>query len=92
MENGSKRNTRGCVVMSGAITSNYRENILTVITREYSAKRHGAKILARHAKASYRTAQAWISGRNVPSGQHFMNLLQECEAMADIIKKGSVDG
>jgi len=73
--------------MTCAVASDYRVSILTVIAREYSAKRHGAKILARDAKASYRTAQAWISGRNVPTGKHFMNLLQECEAMAALIKQ-----
>ena len=87
MQNKRKQHAQGCVEMSYAITSDYRETILTVIAREYSAKRHAAKILAKHAKASYRTAEAWVAGRNVPSGAALMNIMAECEPMADAINR-----
>lgn len=64
-----------------ANASNYDDLVLTIITSEYRPHRHAAKMLAKHANASYRTAQAWLSGRNVPSGKHFMNLLTECETL-----------
>ena len=80
----SGRNTMMCVE---TVSSDYRETILQVIAHEYSAKRHAAKILAKHAQASYRTAEAWVSGRNVPSGAALMNIMAECEPMAAAIKR-----
>jgi hypothetical protein len=73
--------------MNNAITSDYRESVLAVIAREYGPMRHAAKILAQHAQASYRTAESWIAGRNVPSGESLMNLMSECNALADEINR-----
>lgn len=84
MENGRKLAAMSCVVIG---QSDYRETILNVIAQQYATKRHAAKILARHAKASYRTAEAWIAGRNVPSGASLMNLMAECEVLADEVMR-----
>lgn len=83
MRNGSKQNPRWCVRKMDATASDYREVILTVIAREYGPMRHSAKILAKHAQTSYRTAEAWVSGRNVPSGKSLVNIMANCKAMAD---------
>lgn len=72
--------------MSG-ITSDYRETVLTVIAQEYSPLRNGAKILARHAKASYRTAEAWVAGRNAPSIKSVMNIAANCRAMSNELNR-----
>jgi hypothetical protein len=85
VENGSNKHARWCVNLVETSPSFYRETILTIIAREYGAKRHAAKILARHAQSSYRTAEAWISGRNVPTGHSLLNIMSECEALADAI-------
>lgn len=90
MENASSQPAlRGATSVCIA-ASDYREMVLTLIATEYGGQRHAAKRLARAAKSSYRTAQAWLSGRKVPSGHHFMNLLQECEAMAEAIKRKEI--
>lgn len=73
--------------MISATTSDLRENILTIIKREYSAQRHAAKRLARHGKASYRTAEAWLAGRNAPSGPSLMNIMAECTPLADEVMR-----
>jgi hypothetical protein len=72
--------------MSG-VTSDYRETVLTIIAQEYSPLRHGAKILAKHAKASYRTAEAWVAGRNAPSIKSVMNIAANCRAMSDELNR-----
>lgn len=66
--------------MSAAST--YGETILGAIAREYGPMRHASKILAQHACASYRTAEAWIAGRSVPSGENLLHLMANCEVVA----------
>jgi hypothetical protein len=66
---------------------NFKCVVLGVIDREYGALRHASKILGRHARVSHRTAEEWISGRSVPSGDNLINLMAQCEALADEITK-----
>ena len=73
--------------MPVAISSHYSETILTVIAREYGPMRHAAKILAQHAQGSYRTAEAWIAGRSVPSGENLISLMASCDVLTDEINR-----
>jgi hypothetical protein len=66
---------------------NFNCVVLACIAREYGALRHASKILARHARSSHRTAEHWIAGRSVPSGENLINLMAQCEALADEITK-----
>jgi hypothetical protein len=35
----------------------------------------------------YRTAEGWLSGRSVPTGESFMNLMVESETLADEVMR-----
>lgn len=83
MAKGSKRITQRCAIMSGTITG----TILDFIAREYAPRRHASKLLARAAKTSHRTAERWLRGDAIPSGENLMNLLVECEDLANDVNR-----
>lgn len=70
--------------MSG---STYSEAVLTAITREYGKRPNAAKLLARHARTSYRTAENWLAGICAPNGEKLVDLMANCEPLADEVMR-----
>lgn len=60
---------------------NYADLLRGVITRVYAPQRFAAKRLAHDARTSHRTAERWLSGERVPTGDHLLNLLRECREL-----------
>ena len=67
--------------------STYSDTILTAIAREYGSLPHAAKLLARHARTSYRTAENWLAGICAPNGEKLVNLMAECQVLADEVNR-----
>ena len=61
----------------------YADLLRSVIARVYVPQRYAAKLLARDAGTSHRTAERWLSGERVPSGDHLINLLRECSELRE---------
>lgn len=85
MSNESSRFTRN--FRGDAVTASYADVVLDVLEREYAGKPHAAKLLARAAKSSYRSAENWLAKLNAPSGEALINLMVECEALADEVQE-----
>ncbi len=68
------RNNRGRSV-------SYATTVHTVLVREYAPKRFAAKLLARAAGVSPRTAENWIQGLCAPRGDELIRLMAECDAL-----------
>jgi hypothetical protein len=64
-----------------AAAASYGELIHDVLMREYGSHRHAAKVLARDAGTTPRTAQNWLDGTNAPNGDKLINLMGQCEAL-----------
>lgn len=62
---------------------NYADLLRGVIARVYAPQRYAAKRLAQDAGTSHRTAERWLSGERVPTGDHLLNLLRECRTLRD---------
>jgi hypothetical protein len=76
------RNFRGT-----SVPSTYADVVLDVLQREYGGQPNAAKRLARAARTSYRTAENWLAKLNAPSGEALINLMVECETLADEIQE-----
>ena len=87
MRSATKRATHGGVFMSAAVASTLSDVVLTTIAQVYAPQRHAAKLLARHARASHRTAEKWITGRAVPTGENLINLMAECDALSNEVQR-----
>ena len=48
---------------------------------------HGAKLAARAAGVSHRTAEAWVSGRRDPSASALLRMATTCDKMAAAIER-----
>lgn len=81
MENGRRGTTHRC----GAVSETLSDAVLDYIGREYAEKPFASKLLARLAKTSHRTAERWLARKAVPTGENFMNLLVQCEGLAEEI-------
>lgn len=69
--------------MSAAITAEtVSARITPVLRRVFGDARHGAKLLARAASVSPRTAENWLSGANAPRLAEALRLMLECEDIA----------
>jgi len=64
------------------ISLTYSDVVFGVIRREYAPLKHAAKLLARHAKTTPRTAENWLSGTHAPNGEKLINLMAECPSLA----------
>lgn len=60
---------------------------MTVLRRAYAPKRHAAKLLARDANASPRTAEKWLTGERAPSGENLIELMASCQELADELNR-----
>lgn len=47
--------------------------------------RGAEKILARKAHCSPRTVENWLRGECAPGGEHLLNLMAECDELAEVI-------
>ena len=77
-------------------TSLYTESLQATLRKEYGPLRNAAKILARMAGVSPRTAQNWLNGANAPQGAALLNLMANNEVvgaeMARLMKLARGDG
>lgn len=65
----------------------YAAAVHLVLQREYAPLRHAAKILARKADVSPRTAENWLAGTCAPRGDELLRLMASCDALAAEINK-----
>lgn len=70
-----------------AITATYGEAVFQVIRREYAPLKNAAKLLARAARTTPRTAENWLAGTHAPNGEKLVNLMAECPALADEVMR-----
>lgn len=70
-----------------AVASTYSDTVFNVLRREYAPLKHAAKLLARHARTTPRTAENWLAGTHAPNGEKLINLMAECETLADEINQ-----
>jgi len=69
------------------LTATYSDVVLGVLRREYAPLKHAAKLLARHARSTPRTAESWLAGTHAPNGEKLVNLMAECPALADEVNR-----
>ncbi len=55
----------------------YRNAVYGVLSREYGARRNGAKLLAQDADVCTRTARNWMDGVCAPRGEELVRLMRE---------------
>jgi hypothetical protein len=63
----------------------YAAAVHGILTQEFGPLRNAAKLLARKAGVSPRTAQNWLQGLCAPRGDELIRLMQECSALRDEI-------
>ena len=54
-----------------------------VLSRHYGRLKHGAKILAGHAKSPPRTAENWLDKSCTPNAQNLFNIMQHCDELRE---------
>lgn len=69
------------------LSDTYSDVVLGVLKREYAPLKHAAKLLARHARTTPRTAENWLAGTHAPNGEKLINLMAECETLAAEINR-----
>lgn len=88
MRNNSGHSARNFRVPDmSAITATYGEAVFQVIRREYAPLKNAAKLLARAARTTPRTAENWLAGTHAPNGEKLVNLMAECEPLADEVMR-----
>jgi hypothetical protein len=87
MHQNSVKNHRNFRGRSVALTATYSDVVFDVLRREYAPLKHAAKLLARHARTTPRTAENWLAGTHAPNGDKLVYLMAECEALADELFK-----
>jgi hypothetical protein len=80
----SIRNFRGAR-MSATLT--YGDVVNGFIRRRYGPLKHAAKLLARAAGTTPRTAENWLAGLHAPNGDKLVNLMAECDELAEEISR-----
>ena len=87
MANGSNAATRDRGIPMSATAPTFGWIVLAYLHRQYGGQPSAAKTLARLARTSHRTAEKWLAGTNVPTGENFMNLLLECEGLVEVLAR-----
>lgn len=59
------------------------------LAEKFGSLKCGAKLLARAAHVSPRTAENWLSGICAPQGQALLHLISECDDLADRLIKNA---
>lgn len=67
------------------MTATYGDVVHDVIRRQFAPLKHAAKLLARAAGTTPRTAENWLAGSHAPNGDKLLNLMAECDELADEI-------
>jgi hypothetical protein len=70
-----------------AVAATYSATVFPVMQREYAPLKHAAKLLARHARTTPRTAENWLAGTHAPNGEKLLNLMAECTDLADEVNR-----
>lgn len=65
----------------------YGDVVLGFIQRKYGPLRNATKLLARDAGCSPRTAESYLAGTHAPNGEKLINLLAECQELADEVNR-----
>lgn len=81
----SARNFRVRDAMNAAMT--YSDVVHDVIRRNYAPLKHAAKLLARAAGTTPRTAENWLAGSHAPNGEKLLNLMAACDELADEVNR-----
>lgn len=63
----------------------YPEVIAAFLRTKFAPMRNSEKLLARLARVSPRTAENWLRGNCAPQGEALLNLMAECDGLADRI-------
>lgn len=80
---GMARKNSGETPMPGTLT--YPEFVCGFLRERFSPLRHAEKLLARAARVSPRTAENWLRGQCAPQGEALLNLMAECDGLAELI-------
>ena len=59
----------------------YQSSLQQVLVAEFGRLRNAAKVIARLADTTPRTAQNWLTGACAPQGAALLNLMAKCEAV-----------
>jgi len=70
-----------------SVTATYGDVVHDVIRRHYAPLKHAAKILARAAGTTPRTAENWLAGSHAPNGEKLLNLMAACNELADEVNR-----
>lgn len=76
------RKFRGNSGMSATVA----EVVTDFLRREYQPMRNAAKLIARAARATPRTAEAWLAGQQAPQAEHLINLMTNDELAEEILE------
>lgn len=76
------RKFRGNAGMSATVA----EVVSDFLRREYQPMRNAAKLIARAARATPRTAEAWLDGHQAPQAEHLINLMTNDKLAEEILK------
>lgn len=87
MPNNSGQHRKFRVPEMSTINATYGEAVFRIIRREYAPLKNAAKLLARAAGTSPRTAENWLAGTHAPNGEKLINLMAECGPLADEVMK-----
>jgi len=88
VRNNSVHRVRNFSGKSKVVTATtYSNTVFRVIQREYAPLKHAAKLLARHAGTTPRTAENWLAGTHAPNGEKLLNLMAECATLADEVNR-----
>lgn len=70
-----------------SVTATYGTVVHDVIQRRFAPLKHAAKLLARAAGTTPRTAENWLAGSHAPNGEKLVNLMASCEELAHEINR-----
>jgi Cys-tRNA synthase (O-phospho-L-seryl-tRNA:Cys-tRNA synthase) len=70
-----------------AIAATYGDAVFQAIRREYAPLRNAAKLLARDAGTTPRTAENWLAGTHAPNGEKLVNLMAACPDVAEEVNR-----
>jgi hypothetical protein len=69
------------------MTATYGDVVHEVIRRQFGPLKHAAKLLARAAGTTPRTAENWLAGSHAPNGEKLVNLMADCQELAEEINR-----
>lgn len=69
------------------MTATYGDVVHDVIRRRFAPLKHAAKLLARAAGTTPRTAENWLAGSHAPNGEKLVNLMADCQELAEEINR-----